>query len=62
MATALGSSPCTQIVSISTGMRLPDTVVIALSCTARRMRSAANSASCSTEPGFFRLVSVPLSS
>ena len=31
MTTALGSSPCTQIVSISTGIRLPETVVIALS-------------------------------
>src|ERR687893_504115 len=51
--TAVGASPCTQMVSICTGMRFPVTVVMALSCTMRTTRSAAASASCRTDPGFF---------
>ena len=41
MATALGSSPCTQMVSICNGMRRPLRVMIAPSCSVRRTRSAA---------------------
>ena len=47
------------MVSIVSGISLPDCVVIAPPFNVRRTRSAAASGSCNTAPAFLRLINIP---
>src|SRR5215472_15464481 len=62
IATAAGLSPCTQTVSIATGMRLPELLMMAPSRTIACTRAAASSGSCNTAPGTLRETRLPVSS
>jgi len=62
IATAAGLSPWTQTVSIATGMRLPEVLMIAPSRTIACTRAAASSGSCNTAPGNLRETRLPVSS
>src|SRR5207302_1485299 len=62
LATAAGLAPWTQTVSIATGIRLPELLMIAPSRTIACTRAAASAGSCNTAPGSLRETRLPVSS